>query len=185
MDRRRRNRTGKSESMNWNRIKNRLIARIITRHPSLTKRFVDAYKPWESEDVPWTPFTKRLAQCKLALITTAGVHHRDQPPFNMIDRDGDPSFRIIDMGRPSSGLTITHDYYDHTDAERDINIIFPHERLREFAAEGIISRVSERGYSFMGHITGPHILTLVNRTAPDVARHLKKDSVDVALLTPG
>lgn len=174
-----------SLDMEWNRIKNRLIARVITRYPSLAKRFIEAYTPWESEEIPWTPQTKPLRHCNIALITTAGVHHRDQPAFNMIDRDGDPSFRIIDLSRPSPGLMITHDYYDHTDADRDINIVFPYQRLGEFAVEGIIDRVSERAYSFMGHITGHHILTLLGRTAPDVARLLKKDSVDIALLTPG
>jgi hypothetical protein len=37
----------------------------------------------------------------------------------------------------------------------------------------------------MGHITGRHILTLINSTAPEVARRLKEDNVDVVLLTPG
>lgn len=171
--------------MDLNRIKNKLIARLITRYPSLAKSFIKGYKPWESEDIPWAPLTKPLDQCNTALITTAGVHHRDQPPFNMIDRNGDPSFRVINLASPSDRLTITHDYYDHTDADSDINIVFPEERLREFAAEGIIGRLSERAYSFMGHITGPHITTLLARTAPDVARRLKKDSVDIALLTPG
>lgn len=158
---------------------------MITRFPSLAKRFVASYAPWESEDIPWTPFTKPLSECTVAMVTTAGVHHRDQAPFDMIDRDGDPSFRVIDISRPLESLIITHDYYDHRDADKDINIIFPVERLREFAREGIIGRRANVHYGFMGHITGPHIMTLIANTAPEVARRLKRDGVDVVLFTPG
>ncbi len=171
--------------MTWNRIKNQLIARAITRFPSLAKRFTASYTPWESEGMPWAPFTKRLSECSVAIVTTAGVHHRDQPPFNMIDKQGDPTYRVIDSARPLDSLTITHDYYDHKDADRDINVVFPLERLREFVHAGVIGQLADRHYGFMGHIVGPHIVTLVNRIAPDVARKLRQDSVDVVLLTPG
>ena len=80
---------------------------------------------------------------------------------------------------------ITHDYYDHTDAEKDLNIVFPIERLREFASEGIISKAADTHYSFMGHIMGPHIYTLMEVNAPEVAARLKKQKVDYVLLTPG
>jgi len=171
--------------MNWTRIKNRMISRAITYSPALAKRFVESYAPWESEDIPWTSLAKPLAECTVAVVTTAGVHHRDQTPFDMIDKDGDPSYRVIDLSRPVSDLIITHDYYDHRDADRDINVVFPLERLREFEREGLIGRLADRHYGFMGHITGPHIMTLITRTAADVARLMMRDGVDAALLTPG
>jgi D-proline reductase (dithiol) PrdB len=92
---------------------------------------------------------------------------------------------LIDAARPPGSLMITHDYYDHADADRDINIVFPLELLREFAKERIIGRVADRHYGFMGHIIGPHVVTLINRTAPEVARKLREDGVDLVLLTPG
>jgi len=171
--------------MSWNRVKNQLIAKIITRYPALAKRFVDSYTPWESEGIPWTPFKKPLSECTVAIVTTAGVHHRDQQPFDMIDKAGDPSYRVIDGTRPVSDLMITHDYYDHHDADKDINIVFPFERLREFAAEGIIKGLANRHYGFMGHITGVHIPALINKTGPEVAQLIKQEGVDVVLLTPG
>jgi D-proline reductase (dithiol) PrdB len=171
--------------MHWNRLKNRLIARVITRFPSIAKRFIESYAPWESEDIPWVPFTKPLSECIVALVTTAGVHRRSQSPFNMIDRNGDPSYRVIDITKPLSTLMITHDYYDHRAADRDINIVFPIDRMREFEHEGVIGRLADRHYGFMGHITGPHIMTLITRTAPEVALLLKRDVVDAVLLTPG
>lgn len=167
------------------RLKNRVIAKVITSLPALAKGFIEAYKPWESEGIPWTTVEKPLAKSTVAIVTTAGVHRKDQQAFNMRDKIGDPSFREIDGNTTARDLMITHDYYDHTDAERDLNIVFPIERLREFASEGIISKVAETHYSFMGHIMGPHIYTLMEVNAPEVAARLKKQKVDYVLLTPG
>ena len=167
------------------RLKNRLIAKVITKFPWLSKRFIDAYQPLETQGVPWTPVTKPLYASSVALVTTAGVHRTDQKPFDMTDPDGDPTFREIDKDAPRQQLMITHDYYDHTDADRDLNIVFPLERLVEFTSEGIIGGVTEVHYSFMGHITGPHLYTLMNVTAPDVAARLQRAGVDIVLLTPG
>lgn len=171
--------------MSIDRLKNRLISKVITRFPSLAKRFIASYDPRRSLDVPWTPVAKALDRSTIAIVTTAGVHHNDQEPFDMNDREGDPSYRTIDPGRPFPDLMITHDYYDHTDADKDINIVFPAERLREFEKEGLIGRAANRHYSFMGHIIGRHIPTLVNKNAPEIARALKNDHVDIVLLTPG
>jgi D-proline reductase (dithiol) PrdB len=171
--------------MAFDRIKHQLIAKLITRFPLLAERFTSAYEPWNSDDVPWAAVTTALASSTLALVTTAGVHHRDQEPFDMKDPDGDPSYRVIDATRPRASLMITHDYYDHADADRDLNVVFPLDRLQEFGSEGYLGRVADLHYGFMGHITGRHIPTLITRTAPEVAHRLKKANVDVVLLTPG
>ena len=167
------------------RIKNKAIAKLITKIPALSAKFTDSYKPVESDYIPWTPFNKQLSECKIALVTTSGVHHKNQTPFDMNDKNGDPSFRIIDSDKPVHDLMITHDYYDHSDADKDINIVFPIERLREFKAEGIIKEISQFNYSFMGHIDSHHIQTLISETGPEVAIKLKKQNVDIVLLTPG
>lgn len=166
-------------------LKNRLISKMITRYPSLSRIFIDAYEPLAFIDIPWTPVVRNLRESKIAIVTTAGVHHRDQVPFDMQDRDGDPSYRVIDLARPLSSLMITHDYYDHSDADQDVNIVFPIERLKEFEQEGIIGCVADRHYGFMGHIIGRHIHTLMHTIAPEAARMLYNDGVDAVLLTPG
>jgi D-proline reductase (dithiol) PrdB len=165
--------------------KNRFLARLVTRFPLLAKIYVASYRPLESDVIPWTPVVKPLRQSKVAIITTAGVHRKDQAPFNMQDRNGDPSFREIDGRRPAGDLMITHDYYNHTDADRDINIVFPIERLEEFEKEGIIGQLAGTNYGFMGHILGTHIDTLKRKSSPEAAGRLKAAGVDAVLLTPG
>lgn len=167
------------------RIKNRLIAKVITRYPSLAQRFITEYKPWDSGDTtPWAEPEKPLRECKLALVTTSGIHHREQAPFDMQDSEGDPSFRAIDAASIGSSFKITHDYYDHSDAEKDLNIIFPLDRLQELQSEGVIKQLADTHYSFMGHIDGRHIATLIGKSAKEVAKRLKQDKVDLVLLTP-
>jgi D-proline reductase (dithiol) PrdB len=158
---------------------------MLTRFPSLAKGWIKAYSPWESEGMPWASVKKRLNECGVAIVTTAGVHHRDQPPFDMKDPFGDPSFRDILASWPVDDLTITHDYYDHSDADKDINVVFPVERLKELEGEGVIGYLSSTHYGFMGHIDGPHVRTLVEKTAPEIARRLKEKEADLVLLTPG
>jgi len=166
------------------RFLNQGLARLMAYSPAFSKMLVASFKPLETDSVPWTPVTRTLEQSTIALVTTAGVHHKHQPPFDMTDSDGDPSFRVIDAQTIAEDYTITHDYFDHRDADRDLNVVFPITRLEEMRNAGVIGAVADRHYSFMGHIDGSHVRTLINRTAPRVARMLKRERVDAVLLTP-
>jgi D-proline reductase (dithiol) PrdB len=135
--------------------------------------------------IPWSAVKKPLKECRVMLVTTAGVHHRRQPPFDMSDPMGDPTLRIIDLDAPADDLTITHDYYDHSDADKDLNVVFPLQRLKEFLREGIIGGLTDFHLSFMGHIDGPHIKTLMEKTATEAARLALEAGADCVILTPG
>jgi D-proline reductase (dithiol) PrdB len=165
-------------------IKNKIIGRMLTKHPTLVNLWARHSKFFEFYDSPWTPLTKATHQCRLSLVTTGGVHLMSQHPFDMMDPAGDPTFREIPANTSPKDLGITHDYYDHTDADRDINVLFPVERVLELKNTGEIGGVNHRHFSFMGHIKNPHISTLLNDTAPRVASALKTDGVDIAILTP-
>lgn len=160
------------------------MARLFTRFPSLVERWARSREFVTYTETPWSPFSKELKNARIALVTTAGVHLRSQPPFDMEDEEGDPSYREIPVSTPKNELKITHDYYDHEDADQDINLVFPIERLREFQSEGVIGESPARYFSFMGHILGRHIETLINQTGPAVARMLREDGVDAVFLTP-
>ena len=133
---------------------------------------------------PWTPPAKPVSECKVALVTTGGVHLKTQAPFDMENPDGDPTFREIPGDAARDALTITHDYYDHRGADVDLNVVFPHERLAEMAAEGAIGGVSPVHVSFMGHIDKELVERLVEETAPAAARRLREAGAEVALLAP-
>jgi D-proline reductase (dithiol) PrdB len=138
----------------------------------------------EGEGIPWTPVKRPLRETVIALVTTAGVHLKSQEPFDMDDPDGDPSYRVIPSDVKSEALVITHKYYDHSAADRDINVVLPLDRLRELRTEGRIAGMAPFVYSFMGHIDGPHLRTLVEDTALAVGRRLTRDGVHAVFLTP-
>jgi len=167
------------------KIMHRGMARLASNWPYLSDRLTRSFAPLEFEEIPWAEVSKTLNQSKIAVVTTTGLHHRSQEKFDMDDPHGDPSFRVLDTATIEQDYTITHDYYDHRDAGRDLNVVFPVSRLKEMQASGFIGALAERNFSFMGHIEGPHIDTLVGKTAPRVAAMLHQDRVDAVLLTPG
>lgn len=167
------------------RLKNRFMAKLLTRFPALFERSTRKISWTGATGIPWTPVTKQLSSSKVAIVTTAGVHLKSQKPFDMLDKMGDPEYRELPFEAKREEYTITHDYYDHRDADRDLNIVFPLDRLREMKEAGEIGSLAGTNYGFMGHIDGAHIDELIKKTAPEVARKLKKAGVDVVLLTPG
>ncbi len=146
--------------------------------------FLKAY-PWRRiEPVPWSPLRKPLADCRLALVSSAGLVLPSQPRFDESVKGGDPSFREIPGDVDVSTLLETHrsEAFDHSGMRRDANLVFPIDRLRELAAAGRIGSLNRRHLSFMGSITAPG--RLVRDTAPAAANWLEADQVEAALLVP-
>jgi D-proline reductase (dithiol) PrdB len=131
-----------------------------------------------------TPLQKPLSDCTVALVTTAGLSLPDQPPFDVTIRNGDSSFREIpsDISPQLLEMNQRSWSFDQTGILRDRNLTFPLDRLREMQIRGEIAALAPRCYSFMGSIVGP--ARLMRESAPEVARRLKADQVDVVLLTP-
>ena len=170
--------------MQLHRWRNRFFALLFSRFPGLTRRWLKRQRLHDYGPPPWVPLAKPLSACTVALVTTAGVHRHGDEPFDMADQDGDASYRIIPRHTPRDRLRITHDYYDHRDADMDVNIVLPLERLQELADDHLIGDVAPCHYSFMGHIDGRHVPRLLTETAPEVARRLRREGVDAVVLTP-
>ena len=162
----------------------RIAVQLFRRLPWLGELWASHRRFVEAPDIPWATLCRPLDRCTVSLVTTAGVHARRDTPFDMRDPDGDASFRVISVDEPRARLTITHDYYDHSAADRDLNVVLPIDRLREARAAGRVGAVGPRVYSFMGHVDGGHLRTLIDTTAPDVARRLVEDGADAVLMTP-
>ena len=146
--------------------------------------FLKTYHWRRIDPVPWTPLRKPLVECRLAVVSSAGFVLPDQPPFERSMPGGDPSFRIIPGDIDLHTLVDTHrsEIFDHRAMRRDPNLAFPLDRARELVALGRIGAVARRHLSFMGSITAPG--RLVRDTAPEAARWLVEDAVDIALLVP-
>ena len=135
-----------------------------------------------NETSPWTALEKPLEDCRVALHTSGGVSRRDQEPFDPLSYN-DLSYREIPKDTLVEELVINDAYYDHTDADKDINCIFPIERFRELEKEGCIGELAPMTYS------GP-CGRLYRRTAlqqevvPEIVGKLKQAKVDLVFLVP-
>jgi D-proline reductase (dithiol) PrdB len=134
--------------------------------------------------VPFTPFDRELAKSSIAIVTAGGVHLRDQQPFQIGDDMGDLTYRLIPQDVDSSQLMITHDHYDHADADKDINIVFPIDLLREMATEGFIGGISRKHVGYMGYTM--QLKQMYEITAVEIANEIDKGSgADAVILTGG
>jgi D-proline reductase (dithiol) PrdB len=134
--------------------------------------------------VPFTPFDGELSKATVALVTAGGVHLRDQEPFNIADELGDLSFRIIPEDADSSQLMVTHHHYDHTDADQDINVVFPLDALRDLRQEGFIRDLARKHVGYMGYTM--QLKAMYEGTAPEIANEIDRGSrADVVALTGG
>lgn len=127
-------------------------------------------------DIPWATLSKPLSSARVALVTTGGLYVEGQEPFGR----GDTSYRRIPSDVPKENIRILHHGYDNGPANEDINCVYPLDRFKEMQAEGKIGEFSPTGYSFMGMINDTD--TLINESAPEVARALKQDGVDAVFL---
>lgn len=134
--------------------------------------------------IPFALPIRPLAAGKLALVTTAGVHLDNQPPFDMQNPDGDASYREIPTNIAPQRIVITHDYYDHRDADADLNVVFPLAHFHDLQQRQVIGALAPRHFGLMGHIEGEQASQLIQRSAPEIAAKLAADGVDFAFLTP-
>lgn len=137
--------------------------------------------------IPWTPLPKPLAQCKVALLSTAGIAMRGDRPFDEEGerRDpwwGDPSFRIVPHGATARDVGIHHLHIDRRFGEQDLDVLLPSHRLAELADAGYVGQPAASHYSIMGYILRPDVLE--QETAPAIAAQMRSEAVDAAVLVP-
>ena len=134
-------------------------------------------------EVPFQPLRKPLAECRVALITTAAPFQSgkgDQgpgAPYNAAAK-----FYTVYSGASAidHDLRISHVAIDrvHTTAE-DSNTYFPMPQLRRCAAAGRIGEVAPR---FHGAPTNRSHRTTLDRDCPELLARCRADGVDAVVL---
>lgn len=140
------------------------------------------YRWTVNESAPLQRLKKPLSHCTVSLLTSGGVSQCSMPAFNPAARN-DHRLDAIDREVDATDFQIHDSYYNHSDADSDINCIFPLERLRELATAGVIGRVSQRLWSgFMGRIYNRS--KVLEESGPAFAAALAEDAVDVLVAAP-
>lgn len=149
------------------------------RLPVVEKMKSEIYVPI-TPDLVWTPVTKELKDMTVAFVTGAGVHQKDQKRFNLA---GDITWRAVDNKLSAKDLMVTHGGYDNGDANKDINCMFPIDRMHELEKEGFIGACAPHHIGFMGG--GGDIEKFKSITGPEIAKFLKAEKVDAVVMTAG
>ncbi len=169
------------EGYSWSRA-------LESRHPG-----------WHLPAVEGFPFTlpsKPLAQSRVCMVSLAGVYRKGQKPFStapgpvppslraMRFRDrGDWSMRQIPADCDTSELGIAHAHYDHSEADEDVNCVFPLSRLAELEMEGFLGESAQVHYSMMGYV--PELKPILQTVQREIIPGLRKQEVDAVLVSGG
>ena len=99
-----------------------------------------------------TPLSKPLSECRVTMLTSGGISQCSMPAWDPMSRN-DHRLDAIPNDADVEDFQIHDAYYDHADADADLNCQFPIDRLRELADTGEIGSVADRFWSgFMGRI---------------------------------
>ena len=125
---------------------------------------------------------KPLAECRLGFVSTSGVQPATSMPFDVVHPVGDYTFRQVPSDSATSDLEIHQLKYPTFGANRDLNVIYPIDRLGELVAEGFVGSLTDNLYSFIGYNMDPH--RLQQSLAEDIADAFEKEAADIVLAAP-
>jgi D-proline reductase (dithiol) PrdB len=127
-----------------------------------------------------TPFVSGppLAQRRIAILSSAALIRRGDKPFPF----GSGEARFIAADTPQGDLLISHVSinFDRAGWQRDINVVFPIDRLRDLAATGEIGRVADTHYTVMGSTDPAAMEDALNQ----IEGQLRQERIDSILLSP-
>ncbi|MDC0996538.1 glycine/sarcosine/betaine reductase selenoprotein B family protein [Pseudomonadales bacterium] len=138
---------------------------------------------WTINDTaPLHRVSKPLAECRISMLTSGGVSHCTLPGFDP-DARNDHRLDTVPGEVSTVDFNINDSYYNHDDADSDLNCIFPIDRLRELAASGEIGSTAPRFWSgFMGRIYNR--TKVIEESAPAFVEKLREDAVDILVAAP-
>lgn len=132
--------------------------------------------------VPLARLRKPLSASRLSFVSTAGVQPVGTRPFDTAHPVGDYTFRRVPSASEPDGLEIHQLKYPTADALRDLNVIFPIERLQEFTREGVVGELTDNFFSFIGYNMDPERLEVT--LAEEIAAAVAAEGADAVLLAP-
>ena len=150
----------------------------------MLRNWVEMEKP---RPIPWTPLSKPLQECKVAMLSSAGIALKGDRPFDQEGERrnpwwGDPTYRVLPSTATEADVRLYHLHIDPRNAELDLNCLFPLARLIELEQLGEIGSSAENHFSIMGYILKPE--TLLQETIPAIVHDLRAEQADVVILVP-
>lgn len=159
--------------------------------PRSFRPMYDDPEPKASEPT-WAPFEKRLAQARIALLTSAGLYlEATQEPFDL-ERErqepnwGDPTYRLIPQEVTTDDLGMTHLHVNNEHILEDHNVALPTEALDELVSRGWVGSAAPEHVSVMGYQgwTDDRLRRWREETAPKLIGDLQGRETDGVVLAP-
>ncbi len=127
-----------------------------------------------------TPFVNGppLSDRRVAIFSSAALIRRGDKPFPF----GSGEYRAVPSNWNNDEILISHVSinFDRAGFQRDINVVYPIDRLRDLATEGVIGSVADTHYTVMGS-TDP---AAMEQSADAIAAALHADRCNAVVLTP-
>lgn len=156
------------------------MSHIMARTEDIPQPTRDAVESISCPTYDTTPFVAGppLAHRRIAILSSAALIRRGDAPFPF----GTGECRFLPAALPTGDLLISHVSinFDRAGFQRDVNVVYPIDRLRELAAEGVIGGVADTHYTVMGS-TDPASMT---DAVAQIAGQLRQERIDSVLLSP-
>jgi len=127
-----------------------------------------------------TPFVlgPPLSERRVAVVSSAALICRGDSPFHF----GSPEVRFLSASAPLTDLLVSHVSinFDRSGYQRDINTVYPIERLGELMDKGVIGELATTHYTVMGS-TDP---STMEQSADQISGQLRQERIDAVLLSP-
>jgi D-proline reductase (dithiol) PrdB len=141
------------------------------------ERAAAEYSFVQPEPTPWTPLRRELRRCKAVIVTTAGVRLKAQHSF----AKNSPDFREISVYSPTEEMAFDFTNYDPAEAEKDLNVLVPVDRLKDLVDRESLGGLNETFLSFFGPCTD---LPALRASAARAGEKLRGYGCDVAFVVP-
>jgi D-proline reductase (dithiol) PrdB len=158
--------------------------------PRTFRPFYEGRGPFPSEEAPvWAPFEKRLAESRIALLTSAGIYLKQSQRAFDLDREqtnpewGDPTWRAIPATARPEEIAVAHLHINDEDILADPEIALPMRLLKQLAGEGVVGGAVANHVAVMGY-QDRRLTDWRATTAPQIAAHLREQGADALILAP-
>ncbi len=125
----------------------------------------------------WAPFSKRLADSRIALLTSAGLYLKASQPSFDVDREQSQPDWVAD------DVAVAHLHINEDDLLADPEIALPMHLLGELVREGVVGGTVANHVAVMGYqdraLSDWHATT-----APAIVSHLRDQGADALVLAP-
>ena len=132
--------------------------------------------------VPMAHLEKPLSECRLGFVSTSGVQLKGSMPFDVVHPIGDYTFRKVPSGTHPDQLEIHQLKYPTSGANRDLNVVYPIQRLQELGSLGVVGQLTDHFISFIGYNMDPQHLQ--STLAENIADAFEEEKADVVLAAP-